>query len=457
MNDWDLLRQYVETRSQPAFAELVARHSAWIRSSARRQLRDVHLADDVMQAVFVALDRQAHKLSAERGALSTWLFQVTRYASRAALRSESRRQRHEREAAVQNASNAFDSMTPGQWGELAPKLDLLVSRLRTDDQRAVLLRFFQQKSYPEMAAVLGISEDAARKRTDRAIDKLRQMTQSGGLTLSAGALSAGLLARSTDAAPMSASAASPHTIALAKGALTMMTLTRLKLPAALAASFLVLAIGTAAWLNAAEPAAQTPAQASARFAAVPATTQALDSTPKGLVLGAFKAAAGGNADDLVARFDQLNEAQEAILRQAAGLMAASDDLRKAVSEKFGANMEAEFATAIGMGVVLGDITDATETVEGETALVDIGSGPGKIPCVKVNGQWKISGLVLHGLNPKAVAGASRNLPAIKALAADIRAGRYKTLDELQQTMRGFMQRPASSRPTAAPQAPINPR
>ena len=80
MTDWQLLQQYLQSRSQEAFAELVHRHIGWVRAAALRQVRDAHLADDVAQAVFLALAQQAHRLH-EGVALSTWLFKVTRYAA----------------------------------------------------------------------------------------------------------------------------------------------------------------------------------------------------------------------------------------------------------------------------------------------------------------------------------------------------------------------------------------
>src|SRR5687767_7417129 len=195
MTDWQLIQQYLQSRSQDAFAELVRRHIGWVRAAALRQVRDAHLADDVAQAVFLALAQQAHRLH-EGAALSTWLFQVTRYAASTALRTESRRKRHERQAAMTSHSDDR-SMTPEQWEQLSPVLDKLVARLRSDDRRAVLLRFYEQKSYPAMAAALGVSEDAARKRTDRAVEKLRQLIGNRELTVSAGVLSAGLLAHAT--------------------------------------------------------------------------------------------------------------------------------------------------------------------------------------------------------------------------------------------------------------------
>ena len=56
-------------------------------------------------------------------------------------------------------------------------LDTLVARLGEKDRRSVVLRFFQQRSYAELGIAMGISEEAARKRVSRAIEKLRHSSK----------------------------------------------------------------------------------------------------------------------------------------------------------------------------------------------------------------------------------------------------------------------------------------
>lgn len=121
MSDWPLLQQYVQTHSEEAFAELVARHIDWVHSCARRLLGDEHLADDVTQAVFLALATHAHRLH-QSVALSTWLICVTRNAASLALRNRARRLRHERKAAAMFDESAA-TLTQDQWAELSAQLD----------------------------------------------------------------------------------------------------------------------------------------------------------------------------------------------------------------------------------------------------------------------------------------------------------------------------------------------
>ena len=90
MADQELLKRYVETADQSAFAQVARRHVNWVNSMARRIVKDEALAADVTQAVFILLARRARSV-AGKSVLSTWLFNVTRYTSLNARRTEARR------------------------------------------------------------------------------------------------------------------------------------------------------------------------------------------------------------------------------------------------------------------------------------------------------------------------------------------------------------------------------
>src|SRR5688572_30568001 len=98
VSDAELLRLYVRARDQHAFAELVRRHVDMVYTSARRQVREPSLAQDVTQQVFVVLAMRAKSLKPDT-VLGSWLLAVARNESRNALKLRARRQRHERSAA----------------------------------------------------------------------------------------------------------------------------------------------------------------------------------------------------------------------------------------------------------------------------------------------------------------------------------------------------------------------
>jgi len=77
MDDWALLRDYSEGRSEAAFAELVQRHADLVYSSALRQTGDAHLAGDVAQAVFLSLARKGATIS-RAAIIPGWLIHATR-------------------------------------------------------------------------------------------------------------------------------------------------------------------------------------------------------------------------------------------------------------------------------------------------------------------------------------------------------------------------------------------
>ena len=66
------------------------------------------------------------------------------------------------------------------WEAVAPLLESALDRLGAPDRDAVLLRFIQGKSHRDVGQAMGISEDAARKRIERALTRLRDFFNSRG-------------------------------------------------------------------------------------------------------------------------------------------------------------------------------------------------------------------------------------------------------------------------------------
>jgi RNA polymerase sigma factor (sigma-70 family) len=198
-SDGDLLEEYALTRSDGAFAQLVNRHAPWVYSSALRQVGSPAAAQDITQAVFIILARKAATLRRET-VLAGWLFRAVRYAAVDILRSESRRLKREQEAVAMQLDNSFDA-SEADWEQVAPLLDEALASLGAKDRHAVLLRFFERKSFGEIGATLGGNENSARVRVVRAVEKLRGSLRRRGVVVSAAALSGALLSQAVQAAP----------------------------------------------------------------------------------------------------------------------------------------------------------------------------------------------------------------------------------------------------------------
>jgi RNA polymerase sigma factor (sigma-70 family) len=198
LTDQQLLDAYGLRRCEQAFAELVRRHIDFVYSAALRMVRDRHLAEDVTQGVFVALARNAAALRS-RAVLSGWLHRTAHNIAAQTVRSAVRRRAREEEAARMNES--LPPQPDADWQDLAPHLDAALEELGEADRHALLLRYFERKSARDMADLLGISDEAAQKRVNRAVERVRQCLARRGLTIAATGLAGALSANAVHAAP----------------------------------------------------------------------------------------------------------------------------------------------------------------------------------------------------------------------------------------------------------------
>jgi RNA polymerase sigma factor (sigma-70 family) len=198
MTDLDLLHQYASSRSEAAFSELVARYTNLVYSICVRSLSDRHLAEEATQAVFLILAKKADTLAGEV-ILSGWFFRTARLVCANAYRLRQRRQKYESEAGKMYDQHQ-SAPEHNEWAELSPVLDKALSSLGDEDRNAILLRYFENKNYAEIGAQLNLSEDAVRKRTTRALEKLKKVLSRKGLSLSVVALGALLPTWSAQAA-----------------------------------------------------------------------------------------------------------------------------------------------------------------------------------------------------------------------------------------------------------------
>ena len=271
--DRELLRQYANGNSNEAFAALLARHVNMVYSVALRKTGNPQAAEEVTQAVFIVLAKKARELR-EKTVLSGWLYQTARLTAANFLRTEIRRARREEEAYRQSLANESE---PEVWAQIVPLLEDALGRLGTKDRDAIVLRFFEGKSFQEIARAAGASENAAKKRVHYALEKLRRYFAKQGVVSTASTLAGAIAANSVQGAPgmvvnpamvvalAKGAAASAATTALVKATLNSLLWAKVKSAAGLGAG--LLAAGTALTVALVNPNLPTAGSAPFHFSA----------------------------------------------------------------------------------------------------------------------------------------------------------------------------------------------
>jgi RNA polymerase sigma factor (sigma-70 family) len=235
--------------SSNAFADLMRDHADMVYSAARRQLGDCAMAEDVMQAVFILLWKKAGSI---KGPVAGWLVRTTYFTCCDARKLAARRQYHERMAATMKPEDLQAATEPG-WESYAKVLDEAMARLREKDRDAVALRYFRGLSFKQVGLAIGTGEDAAKKRVERAIARLRQAMLMKVPVPAGGVLATQLEARCIEAAPhglianMMASARSGVKGTVADAVVRKAELKRVWISTAIVA-ITVITVGVGSWL-----------------------------------------------------------------------------------------------------------------------------------------------------------------------------------------------------------------
>src|SRR5665213_1962532 len=245
-DDMQLLQEYANGHSEEAFTALVSRHINLVYSAAMRSINNPHQAEEITQTVFVILARKSRALRSGT-VLSGWLYQTARLTAANFIRSESRRLHRENQAHIQSTMNDPD---PEPWTRVGPLLDEALSQLNEKDRNAIVLRFFEGKALKEVGDALGATEDAAKMRVNRALDKLRDIFHDHGITMPAAALAAAISGNSIQAAPsglaasvaagaLKGAALAVSTLTLVKGAIEIMTSAKISVAIGLGAAAII--------------------------------------------------------------------------------------------------------------------------------------------------------------------------------------------------------------------------
>jgi RNA polymerase sigma-70 factor (ECF subfamily) len=181
--------------SQDALATLYDRHADLVHASAYRITGDRHVAEDVVQEVFLALWNRANAFDPKVGSLRTWLTAIARNRAVDRLRAAGRRprlvapnpmldepeadalERLAREQGVAAGDLADPDSDPAaalERSEARRAIDNVLGALPDDEREVILLAYRDQLSQSEIATRLGWPLGTVKTRTRRALGRLRE-------------------------------------------------------------------------------------------------------------------------------------------------------------------------------------------------------------------------------------------------------------------------------------------
>ncbi len=185
MNDQLLLARYVKDKDPEAFRELVLTYQGLVYSACYRRLDNAADVDEAVQDVFLSLAKNAATIKKN---LAAWLHACALNTATAKRRSDTARKTREQKSAEQTHAHTIADKSQNQWNEIKDVFDICLDELKPDDREIIIQHFFQNKSQKEIAAQLGIAQQAVSKRLIKAIDLLRIRISKRDITITTLAL-----------------------------------------------------------------------------------------------------------------------------------------------------------------------------------------------------------------------------------------------------------------------------
>jgi RNA polymerase sigma factor (sigma-70 family) len=177
-SDADLLRAFVASRDEQAFATLVRRHGPLVLATARRASGNPADADDVFQATFLLLARNAAAVR-NPAAVAGWLHGVANRMARTARRAATRRRTHEARTPYPRPVSSCEL----SWKEVQQAFEEEMARLPYRYRLPFILCVLNGEPRGEVASRLGIREGTISSRLAEAKRRLQERLSARGVSL----------------------------------------------------------------------------------------------------------------------------------------------------------------------------------------------------------------------------------------------------------------------------------
>jgi RNA polymerase sigma-70 factor, ECF subfamily len=175
LSDAELIAAVLEGDAE-SFAGLVRRYQDSCTRFAVRMLGSHADADDVLQTAFMRAFRGL-KGCQDRERFGGWLYQIVVNECRTFASRQRRRDMRfvaDGEAIERAVATTVPLETDGAIGE---QIESALGMLPPDQREAFLLKYVEELSYEEIAAITGVGVSALKMRVKRACDMLRDLLE----------------------------------------------------------------------------------------------------------------------------------------------------------------------------------------------------------------------------------------------------------------------------------------
>ncbi len=163
MSDEELMLAFQQKENEEIFQTLMNRYYSAAMAFAVAKLNDEHAAMDAVQETFCRVVRKKNSYTDQRS-FAAWFYTVLRNICFDNLRKESRYRNYLQQLILADASPI---------SAVKDSFDDLIAPLQDFEKELLVARFVNGLSLKQAAAISGCSEEAAKKRCQRALKKLR--------------------------------------------------------------------------------------------------------------------------------------------------------------------------------------------------------------------------------------------------------------------------------------------
>lgn len=163
-----------EAKDNPErFGPLYQKYHEQIFRYIYQRMDDEHLAFDVTSQVFIKALKNLHKYEYRGVPFSSWLYRIAKSELYQAFRD-----RKARRTVNVESMHIFEMVEEFEEEDSSTnkrKLLQCLSLLKDGDLQLIELRYFEKRSYREIGEILEITENNAKVRTFRALERLKKL------------------------------------------------------------------------------------------------------------------------------------------------------------------------------------------------------------------------------------------------------------------------------------------